>query len=321
MRFVAITWGALLALMACSEAQPPARPPAPVTPAAALILEPPHLEIGETATLEVAIAVPPGTRVGPVPAPDETPGLWILDVDGPSESNSPERDVHRTRFRIRARETGSFEWPASEVRIILPDDREQVLEVPARAFQVRSVAQDVPGQLTFFSYRSPVFQGERARPADVVLPALVGAALALAGVGLLAWVRRSRAARQLSEAEPNLGNAPWRTAQAALAAAGEIAESDLPRAADMASAALRVFVDRRFRAQTTRATSEELRSGEAPFLLTTRWEPLLDLLEQLDALRFPPQTDDPRTAVQTFRGTIETAQAFVTDATPRGNTR
>lgn len=308
-------------LLACSETPPPDRPKAPVTPAATLILEPPRLEIGEMATLDVAIAVPPGTRVGPVPSPDEIPGIWILGIDGPSLSSSPERDIHHTRFRIRAREVGSFDWPASAVQIARPDQPEERLEIPSRSFHVRSVVRDVPGQLTFFSYREASPLGERGQVGGVVLPALVGAALALAGVGLFILVRRVRGIPQGVKPEPGPEEAPWRATGAALATASEIAEHDLPRAADMASAALRVFVDRRFRTHITRATSEELRERKPPFLLTTRWETLLDLLERLDGLRFPPRSDDGPVGVHILRELIEEIQAFVTDAVPRGNTR
>ncbi|MCP5060392.1 MAG: hypothetical protein GY937_27150 [bacterium] len=311
----------VLFLLACSETPPPDRPLALVTPAATLILEPPRLEIGETATLEVAIAVQPGTRVGPVPSPDEIPGVWILGIDGPSMSSTPLRDIHHTRFRIRAREVGSFTWPASDVQIVRPDGKKRRLEIPARSFRVRSVVRDVPGQLTFFSYRDSPLLGERGEASGVVLPALVGAALALAGVGLFALVRRARAVPQGSELEAGTEQAPWRATQAALAAASEIAESDLPRAADMASAALRVFVDQRFRTNTTRATSEELRGCKRPFLLTTRWDKLLDLLERLDGLRFPPRPSDLEVGVQALRELIGEVQAFVADAVPRGNTR
>jgi len=319
-KLAAAALSSLLALLACSEAPPPERPPAQATPAATLILEPPRLEIGETATLEVAIVVPPGTRVGPVPSPDEIPGIWVLGIDGPSMSSSLERDVHLTHFRIRAREVGSFTWPATHVQIVRPGHPEQRLEIPARSFRVRSVVKDVPGQLTFFSYRESTRLGDRGEVRGVVLPALVGAALALAGVGLVVLVRRARALPKTSGMEPKRDEAPWRATQAALAAASEIAGNDLPRAADMASAALRVFVDRRFRTHTTRATSEELRGRKPPFLLTTRWERLLDLLERLDALRFPPRSGDLQVGVHALRNVIEEIQAFVTDAVPRGNT-
>lgn len=311
----------LLAGLACSEAPPAERPPAVATPSATLILEPPHLEIGETATLEVAIAVPPGTRVGPVPTPDASPGLWVLGVDGPFAEHSPQRDVYRTRFRIRARETGSFTWPTSQVQITLPGRGEQVLEIPARSFRVHSVLRDVPDQLTFFSYRAPAFLGEGRESTGVVLPALVGAALALAGVALIALVRRARAARDATKLEHVPANTPWLPARAALASATEIAEQDPVRGAFMASAALRSFVDQRFRTRITRATSEELRERKVPFLLTTRWQCLLELLERLDALRFPPLAEDRPAAVNALKSVIEETQAFVADATPRGDAR
>ncbi len=315
----ALVAAALGVPLACAETVPPERPPAVSGPAATTILEPPRLEIGETAAIDVAVAVPPGAKVGPVETPRETPGLWVLAVSGPTVERTPEREVHRTRFRVRAKETGDFAWPASRVSIDLANGTEQVLDVPARPFRVHTVAHDVPDQLTFFSYRSPALLGEERGGGGVLLPALVGAALALAGVGLVGWVRRARRVRDAPPAEPAPSQVPWRSAQAALAAAAEVAESDLPRAADMASAALRVFVDHRFHTRTTRATSEELRASEAPFLLTTRWERLLELLERFDALRFPPPAANGGADPGRLRAAVEDAQAFVRDATPRGN--
>ncbi len=307
-------------LVACAE--PPAAtseeaPPAPATPQAIAILEPPRIEIGETAVLEIAVSVPTGSRVAALPVPDETPGLWVLSAEGPTLESHPGRDVHRTWFRVRARETGSFAWPGGEILAFAPDGTKLQLLLEPRPFRVDSVLGDLPEQRSFFSYREPEAPSNAFDSRSLWLAGVAGALLALGGVALVGFVRRVRAA-QRAPAAPSPGEAPWRSAQATLAAATEIAATDPVRAADMASAALRIYVDRRFRANTVTATTEELRETEPPFLLTTRWERLVDLLGRLDELRFPPASD-ASARQQRLLAVVGEAQAFIEDATPRGN--
>lgn len=321
----AIAWiiaGALVisGLAACSADAPSAEAPAPAAaaPHAVAILEPPRLEIGGTAVVEVVVSVPTGSRVTALPVPEETPGLWVLEAQGPSVESHPGRDLHRTQFRVRARETGLFAWPGGEILTFRPDGQELRLTLEPRPFRVESVSEELPEQRTFFSYEAP---SGRATSRDLRrewIAGLTGACLALAAVALIGFVRRSRAAETQAASVPLPDASPWRAAQAALAAAVEIAESDPVRAADMASAGLRLYVDRRFQASTSTATTEELRGAEIPFLLTTRWEALLDLLARLDALRFPRPAADPSAARDALRSVVEDAQRLVTDAPPRG---
>lgn len=305
-------------LLACAESETAAPVAAPAAAHAVAILEPPRLEIGGTAVVEVVVSVAPGSRVTALPVPEKTPGLWVLEAKGPTVEALAGRELHRTQFRVRARETGLFAWPGGEILTFGPDGSEQRLPLEARPFRVVSVSEELPEQRTFFSYEAPSMAERGGSARREALAALAGAAGTLAILGLIAFVRRTRAARTAEEAPSLAEPAPWRSAQATLAAAGEIAETDPVRAADMASAALRLYVDRRFQAATGTATTEELRETPAPFLLTTRWSELLDLLEALDALRFPPPAPDLAAARETLRAVVERAGHFVADAPPQG---
>ncbi len=307
------------ALLACAEPETVSPVAATAAPHAMAILEPPRLEIGGTAVVEVVVSVAPGSRVTALPVPEKTPGLWVLEVQGPSVESLPGRELHRTQFRVRARETGAFAWPGGEILTFRPDGSEQRLALEPRPFRVVSVSDELPEQRTFFSYEAPSSGTPTGSLRREALAALAGAASTLALLGLIAFVRRVRGARDAEAQAPPIDAAPWRAAQATLAAAGEIAESDPVRAADMASIALRLYVDRRFQAATGTATTEELRDRQAPFLLTTRWSELLDLLGALDALRFPRPAADPTAARDALRAVVERAGRFVADSPPRGN--
>ncbi len=291
---------------------------APATPQAITIMEPPRFEIGETAVVDVAISVPPGSRVTALGVPEETPGLWVLDAVGPTVEQQAGRDVHRTRFRVRARATGTFAWPGSSILAFTPEGEEFRLTLAPRPFRVSTVSDEVPGKRTFFSYREPSALRSGGDGGNALVSGLIGALLAYASVALLVFVRRTRNASAAPVDAPTPA-APWRATQAALAAANEIAEEDPTRAADMASGALRHYIDGRFGTDTTRATTEELRRLAAPFLLTTRWEKLMAVLEGLDQERFPPVQQDRAAQTAALREVIARAQDWVSDAAPRGN--
>jgi len=306
---------ALLVLGACQEATE-APTSGPATPRAAVVIEPPRLEIADAAWVEIAVIAPPGWTVPPVPIPSAVDGLWILDVERTSVAKEPSRWIHTTRIRVRARSVGGYGWPASEITVQDDQGLPQALALPERPFQVHSVLDEHPEQRSFFSFRSPAPTRERGSP---WIPGLVGAGLAFGLVGLIALVRKGRAAAARQDAEAGAGEAPWRATQATLAAAAEIAERQPVRAADIASGALRLYVDRRYRADTLTSTTEELALREAPFGLGSRWEKLLAILVELDAVRFEP-AGEPQTARRLQEG-LEAAHEFVVQASPQGNWR
>jgi hypothetical protein len=269
------------------ETSAPPTPPALVR--ATVVIEPPRIEIGDTFSVEIAIVTPPDHSVAPAPVPKAVEGLWILDAERPSVDRQPGRWVHHQRFRARARATGPFTWPALEVGIEGPDGARRVVHVPERPFVVSSLLAEHPERRGFFSYRAPRLEASGER--GPWLPALLGALFALAGVGLVAGVRRARgaaaaAARALAEAPAPGGDAA--AALEALRHAGAEAE-DPVRAANLACAALRDWAAERSRTPGLRsATAEELVARPAPFLLSTRYEAFVGLVRELDALRFPP---------------------------------
>lgn len=292
-------------------------PTAPLTVRGAVLVEPPRLAIGDVAVVEVAVVTPPEHRVRPIAPPETLPGLWLLDVETPPASHESGRWVHRTHFRVRARETGSFAWPAHQVQIERPDGGTLELLLEAHPIEVESVAREMPGRVEPFGLRGPP---ERApHPGGFWGPALFGALTALAVVGLIHLARRERTGPPLADAgaapDDNLRSGDWQAAMADLAAAGEDAERSPAAAADRVSAALRGFVTRRFGLRADALTTEELAGTNPPFAMTTRWPPLVALLARLDALRF--RSDPEPDAAGELRACAAEARQLLAAYAPR----
>jgi hypothetical protein len=315
---------ALLAL-ACGAGEPPrTAAPAPEDPApaaapqppdstlrAAVVIEPPRIEIGDVFEVEVAVVTPPGHRVSPAQVPKAVPGLAILEAALPDVEQDPGRWVHRQRFRARARATGPFRWPALELEIEAPDGARRRVVAAERPFEVVSLLEEQPDRRSPFSFRSPRLDGAPGR--GPWLPALLGSLLTLAALGLLALVRRVRSAPPAATDAallPGGGDDECAGLLAALHAAE--AHEDVVDAADLASGALRRWAAERFLAPRLRsATSEELAALAPPFLLTTRWTALREALGAFDALRFPPPREDARAELGRA---LARARAFVADS-------
>jgi hypothetical protein len=304
----------LLGLAACGGDA--GRPQAPVGLHGGIVIEPAHLEIGETATVELALITPPGHRVAPVAPPDAVAGLWVLGAEPPTVEREAARWVHRLRFPVRTRATGRFVWPAQRIEVEAPDGSRSALELPARPFEITEVTAEFPEQRTFFSFRAPPAgeAGPGAWPA-----ALGGALAALAGVALVALVRRARS-RNEGLAQEAAEPPAFRQAQAALAMAGELVDDDVTRAADLASAALRLHLARRFGVRALSATTEELAALAPPGAAETHWPEWIDWLRRLDAARFPPGRD-PEAVRSVVREAIARGRALVAEGLPRGWTQ
>ena len=86
------------------------------TTRATLVMEPAVLTIGGVADLEIALVTPPGQRLLPIKVP-ALQGLWLLENELLPVERGNGRWIHRSRLRVRAREVGSFRWPALSVGI------------------------------------------------------------------------------------------------------------------------------------------------------------------------------------------------------------
>jgi hypothetical protein len=304
---------ALGVLAACERAGEPTR--APTTLRAEVVAEPPELRVGEVGTLEIAVVTPPGHGVRPLEPPRDLSGVWLLDAQRLPVEKQPWRWIHRTRLRIRPHEVGALTWPGGSAEVEAPDGSVSRVAWEAVPLEVVSVLPEFPDRLTPFGARVP--EPEPAAPGRLAA-ALGGALLTLAGVGVLALLRRSRTA-PIPAAPP--GEPADSRARAVLARARAALEADPIAAADAAAGALRRYAAARFGADTVSRTSEELALLRPPFAATTRWPALLSILEALDDLRFRPAGGGGRAAlVERVRGLLDAAQRFVQETAPGGPT-
>ena len=305
---------ALLALACSSEATAP--PPAtPVTTQATVVIEPPQLRVGDVAFVEIAVVTPPGHRVPPVRPPDAVAGVWLLGAEVLPVLTDGARLVHRTRIRIRARETGSFAWPSLAVQVEDPSGARTSVATEARPFEIVSVLPLTPERVETFSYRSPP---AALRGPSPWAAAAGGAAATLAALALgLAALRLRRRARNRAVARAERRSAsPWVEALAALHAARALEDDAWREAGGAGAQALRRYVARRFGMPAIEACpSEELEAVRPPpLLLATRWREALAVLYALDAERFRGlATSDA--AAHTQRA-LDAAAAWVRATTP-----
>lgn len=309
-------WLALASLLAsCEEPPPPTSASAPTSLRGAVVIEPPTLTVGDVATVEVILVTPPRHTARPVRPPSEVPGFWLLDAEPLPTERSETRWVHRTRIRARAREPGSFEWPAMRVEVETPE--QQVAEVPleARPLEVVSVGDRFPTRAAPFPLRRP----ELARDGAFLVPLAGGAGLVVAAFLLFAAVRRLRRGQARSRQEPvrELRATPgWRAAQATLATALEKVDASPEEAADAASAALRHFFSHRFAVSARTLTTQELSALEVPLGAEKHWPALLEILEALDAVRFRSVARAPA-----LQEVLERAHGLVASAAPEARWR
>ena len=309
---VALAFGAL---MACAD-EAERRPPAPASLRGTIVMEPPRIGIGETAIVEVAVISPPGHRVAPVPTPERVEGFSILGAEAPRIERRASRWIHRTRFQIRARQTGSFAWPALRLEVEAPDGTRSAVEIAERPLLVQEVSREFPGRQVFFPVRTPA---PERWTGGALVPAAVGALVALSGVGLFALLRRVRGRdAEATDTGVEEDTTPWRASRAALATASELVVRDPCRGADMASGALRLYLSQRVHTAAIARTTEELEATEPPYALADRWPDLLALLRSLDGVRFLPVDAERREQAATA---VSEAQALMANLAPRDSWR
>ena len=301
----------------CGDAHPP-EAPAPALPRAALVLEPPRIGVGEVATLEIAVAAPPGHALRPLALPEPPAGLWVLGVDALPVEREAARWLHRTRVRVRARGVGELTWPGGVAEIEAPDGSLAKVALEPLAIEVISVAPEFPERSLPFGVREPPDADGSAGGA--LSGAAVGAAIALLGVAAARLLARRRA-RGAAPAADLAPEPPWEEARAALSRARALAPVDPFGASDLAARALRRYAGRRFAIGALACTSEELAASPVPFAATTRWPILITALRDLDAHRFRARDDhEARAALaKGISGAIAAAERFVDETLPPGS--
>jgi hypothetical protein len=304
---------AALVALACSGEPARVPPETHVTPQAAVLIEPPRLRVGDVAAIEVSVVTPPGYRVHPLKPPASVPGLWLLDAETLPVEADGVRQLQRTRIRVRARETGAFEWPALRVEIEDAGGARSDLVTAARPFEIVSVLPSFPERVEPFSYRRP------PAGSDAASPFWAAAAGSLGTLALLAVVAIARRARRRSRARAGAAAAraasqPWVEAIDTLAAARGMADADWRHAAGLGACALRRYLARRFDVAVESLTTEEIAALPAPLRADSRWPAALACLRDFDAERFRAQSDASASAQ--LRAALDAAQRFVEASIP-----
>ena len=304
---------AALVALACSGEAADVAPETPVTPQAAVLIEPPRLRVGDVAAIEVVVVTPPGHRVHPLKPPASVPGLWLLDAEALPVESTRARQLQRTRIRVRARETGSFEWPALRVEIEDASGARSELLTAARPIEIVSVLPRFPERVEPFSYRMP------AADRDAMAPLWAATAGSLATLALLSLIAIARRVRQRSRARAAAATGiaasqPWVEALAAITAARSEANADWRRAGGLGARALRRYVARRFGVAVESLTTEEVAAITRPLRAASRWPVALDCLRDFDAKRFRAHSDASATAQ--VRATLDATQRFVEASMP-----
>lgn len=339
---IALGLAALVALAGCDES-PAARQSEPRTDASAaarppvthfratLVLEPLQLMIGEVVTARITVVTPPEHRLLPF-QPPEVAGVWLLDATTLDVARSETRWVHQTEIRLRTRDVGPLVWPAFQVVVEDFQGLQRSVDVSKREFEVVSMLQEFPDQMTPFGLRTR--EPARTR-GSFWLGAGLGcaAALALAGLALAFYRARDRVPAE-SEATARSARAReltlWEWADSELAGAEAALDSpDGPRdAANRGARLLRQYVERRFNIQTEALTTEELSATKPPLAIDSRWPELVRILRRFDAERFRASPlegaavagarDGSHSGIDSgIQNEIEAVKRFVADSTPR----
>ena len=288
---------------------------APAQSRAMWVLEPATIGIGDVATLELAVVTRPNHRVLPFATPKDVSGIWILEVETLPVASEPNRWVHRTRVRIRPREVGQFDWPATPIEVE-GDGVVETLTADGLTVEVVSIIPRYIGKLTPFGLGPELAEPTRSRP---WMWAAGGAGFALGCLGLLWLARRESNRPQTTASSLPPGVPAWETALEAIEVALDQVDRDPIRACESASVALRCYMDQRFGSAATThtiaSTTEELERTTPPFAATSRWPGFVLLLRRLDRFRFPAPTG-VASAQAGAREIIRDAASFVRDTIP-----
>ncbi len=305
---------AVIVALACSGEPAPTPPRAPVTPQAAVVIEPPQLRVGDVAAIDVVVVTPPGFRVYPLKPPSSVPGLWLLDANTRPADVDADRQLQQTRIRVRARETGSFEWPALRIEIEDASGTRSELVTAARPIEIVSVLPNFPERAGEpFSYRLPIPSNDGSGSLGAAAAGSLGTLALIALFAIARRARRQTRARS-SEAARIAASEPWVEALAALTAARSSADANWRQAGGLGARALRRYLTRRFGVAAESLTSEEMAAIERPFGAGSRWPSALECLHDFDVERFRAHGDV--SAAAQVRTALDAARRFVEASMP-----
>jgi len=149
---------------------------------------------------------------------------------------------------------------------------------------------------------------------NATLTLLLTAAAILA---LVATHRRWRRGRPAAAASAAPATPPWSTARKEFSRARESLQTDATKAADATAAALRRYMGGRFGAAAVARTTEELEASTPPFGARSRWPTFVELLSELDSVRFPPRDRFARDLVtQRVEDLLRRSETFVETSLP-----
>ncbi len=308
---------AAFAALACRPAETPTAVQA-VRPEATLDIEPPVVRAGDVTAIDIAVRTPPDHHLAPW-RPPEVSSLWLLEVETLPTHQESGQWIHRLRVRVRPREIGVLQWPDGEVRVIDIEDRETVVRLPGRSFEVVTALATPRERIRPYGMLRPDPAPSGGWGLAAGSAALLGALAALAAQA--AW-RRARPRAGSSEPsavdEPEVEPDLFEWARSELAEASAQLETRPLDAASRAAHTLRAFVARRFRAPVLARTTPELDEGDPPFAARSRWPYFLRLLGDLDDLRFRARRDETeaREIGPRARAAVEESLRFVEETRP-----
>ena len=292
---------------------------AEITARASLLFEPPTIGLGSVTTAVILVTTPPGHRVLP-PSLPEIPGVWVLEILVDPTEKSERRWLHRTRVRLRPRETGSHVFPGTKLVIESARGEQRVLELRERKFEVVSVLPQFPARTAPFGLQESSIG---ASTHGFLLPAAVGAFLALAAVATIVGARRLRRSRGDSAPPEPAEDAPtqslWEWSQAEIARAFESLERDPRTGANLGARFLRHYVESRFHTPAAASTTQELTRQKPPLAAHRHWPDFVRVLRRLDELRFRPGSTDasaPRDDAGRIRAALEETRSFLERSSP-----
>lgn len=294
------------------------RPGAATVARASLLLEPPTIGLGEVTTAVILVTTPPGHRVLPMNAP-VVPGVWVLESLVDPTQKSAARWLHRTRIRLRPRETGSFLFPASEVTVESEAGDRKTLKVAEREFRVTSILPQFADRTAPFGLQEP---GASAGAGGFALPALFGAVSALIAVAIITRLRRTKAARQApdeSEEESAEALSLHEWSQREIDRAFEALERNPREAANAGARFMRHYVESRFHTRTSASTTEELAAQKVPLAAHSHWPEFVRVLRRMDDLRWRRAASGAKASQDEarIRVALEEARHFFESSSPQ----